>query len=423
MLIQFSVENFMSIKNKIVLSMNSSNDNSNLENVIECTNENILKTAAIYGANASGKSNLYKALTSAILLVRRSNQRQIGEKLIEIVPFKFDSETIKKPSSFEFIFVSNGKKYAYGFVSDNSKIYEEYLYVYNSAKPSLVFERKNVTEYKFPKADEKILKEIKEKNIDNKLFLSTATNWNYSKTKDAFSWFNEKIDTYKNNNNLTGNVVDRFENDKDGELKKFTLKLLKAAEININNYKIHSKPIEMEFILPKLPLEVAMQIMNSNTKNMIGFDKNVLTSHIIKDDRQNDVEYFLDMLEESDGTQSLFYLSPILKEAFEGGKVVVIDEIDRSLHPILVKFVINLFNDKQINKNNAQLIFNTHDTNLLSLDFFRRDQIYFAEKNYESGITDLYSLDEFSVRKNENIHKGYLQGRYGAIPFLGVWFD
>ena len=135
----------------------------------------------------------------------------------------------------------------------------------------------------------------------------------------------------------------------------------------------------------------------------------------------------MNLQEESLGTQSLFFFSPVLKEAFEQGKVVIVDEIDKSLHPLLVEFIIKLFNDSKTNKNNAQLIFNTHDTNLLSLDNFRRDQIWFVEKEPKKGTTDLYPLDDFSVRKTENIQKGYLNGRYGAIPFLvtgdSLWED
>ena len=118
------------------------------------------------------------------------------------------------------------------------------------------------------------------------------------------------------------------------------------------------------------------------------------------------------------GTQLLFYYGPLLRDAFEKGKTIILDEIDKSMHPSIVKFIINLFRDSQVNKNGAQLIVTTHETGILSLDMFRRDQIYFTEKDAKSGVTDLYSLDEFSVRKTENIEKGYLMGRYGAIPFL-----
>ena len=114
----------------------------------------------------------------------------------------------------------------------------------------------------------------------------------------------------------------------------------------------------------------------------------------------------------------MFFLAPLLRQTLEDGKVLVVDEIDRSLHPFIVKFLVNLFRNPMVNKKGSQLIFTTHETTLLSLDTFRRDQIYFTEKDISTGVTDVYSLDEFSVRKTDNIEKGYLLGRYGAIPFL-----
>ena len=142
--------------------------------------------------------------------------------------------------------------------------------------------------------------------------------------------------------------------------------------------------------------------------------------HEIKDCNDDSKLYELNLINESSGTQILFSFAPILKDVFENGKVLVIDEIERSLHPSLVEMIIKFFHNSEINKGNAQLIFNTHDTNLLSLEIFRRDQIWFAEKNPEKGATDLYPLDDFPVRKTENIQKGYLNGRYGAMPFVAM---
>jgi len=127
--------------------------------------------------------------------------------------------------------------------------------------------------------------------------------------------------------------------------------------------------------------------------------------------------YKLPFDHESNGTMLLFAYGPIIMEALEKGRTIVIDELDNSLHSSLSRYLIELFNDPEVNKNGAQLIFNSHDINLLDLDLFRRDQIYFVEKDNTNGVTDLYSLADYSPRKSENIQKGYLQGRYGAIPF------
>ena len=206
-----------------------------------------------------------------------------------------------------------------------------------------------------------------------------------------------------------------FENDSDGELKKFTLNLLKEAEINIDNYEIQKEDISAEKLALMFPNEMVRNILAHGNANYKGVGRNVFTNHNV-----NNTSYSLNMAEESLGTQNIFFLSPLLMDTLSKGKTIVIDEIERSLHTSLVRYIIELFHNPEINKNNAQLIFNTHDTNLLSLDIFRRDQIYFVEKDFSNATTDLYSLDEFSVRKSENIEKGYLQGRYGAIPAIGI---
>ena len=421
MLIEFSVENFMSIKDKITLSMLAGNNEEKENNVIEYNKNRYLKSASIYGANASGKSNIFKAMTAAIVIIRKSSSRQINDKLLEIIPFKFDEESIKKPTKFQFIFSTNKTKYVYGFSADCNKIHEEYLYQYLSAKPSMIFERKNTNEYKFTQTEERELSEIQKKNTDNKLLLATATTWNYGKTKDAYMWFANEIDTCDDYESLPNYALEKFDNN-DENLKKFTINLLKEAEINISNFNIQKENITNENIRAFFDDIVVQKILQSGG-NIDGASRKIFTKHLIKNLNGEVNEYLLNLKEESLGTQNLFFLSPVLEEAFELGKTIVIDEIDKSLHPLLVRYIIELFHNPDINKNNAQLIFNTHDINLLSLDIFRRDQIYFVEKDYNQGTTELYSLDEFSVRKNENIQKGYLQGRYGAIPIIGVGID
>ena len=414
MLIEFSVENFMSIRDKVTLSLLAGKENENMENVILNDKNNVLKSIAIYGANASGKSNIFKALTAAIILIRTSNNRQVNDKLLNIVPFKFDEKSKAKPSKFQFIFEVNGTRYVYGFSADINQVYDEYLYQYLTAKPTTIFERTGVNNYEFKKDVSELLK-LSKTNTSNKLFLATATAWNYERTKEAYMWFANNIDTFTSNADFQNQAFDMFENDSNGELKKFTLNLLKEAEINIDNYEIQKEDISAEKLALMFPSEMVRNILAHGNANYKGVGRNVFTNHNV-----NNTSYSLNMAEESLGTQNIFFLSPLLMDTLSKGKTIVIDEIERSLHTSLVRYIIELFHNPEINKNNAQLIFNTHDTNLLSLDIFRRDQIYFVEKDFSNATTDLYSLDEFSVRKSENIEKGYLQGRYGAIPAIGI---
>ena len=420
MLQQFSVENYRSFKNKAVLSMEASADKNLLDNVVQSKREKILKVATIFGANAAGKSNLFLALTAAILMVRFSNYRQIGEPLAQITPYLFDKESASHPTSFEFVFMINDKKYVYGFSATTKKICTEYLYVYNSARPATIFERDESAQepYKFTDhAIQKKLKPLTERNTENKLFLATASNWNAEETKEPMLWFMQGINTYdpryeEKALNIAGKL---YENDKDSSLRDFTINLLKEADINISNYQFKSKELP---ILQAGPFAVKQEI---GTESQIqGKIYEITTFHTIEDETGNLGNFPLDMHSESQGTRNLFFMAPIIKRAFETGETICIDEFDTSLHPMLVVYIVGLFNNPHINKKNAQLIISSHTMSLLDLNELRRDQIYFVEKNQKTGISDLYSLDEFSPRTREDIRKAYLLGRYGSIPDVGA---
>ena len=411
MLVQFSVENYMSIKEKVVFSMLASSDKELSENLIEGKNEKYLKSAVIYGANASGKSNLLKAIDSVIFMMRNSNNMQPGMKL-PITPFKFDDNYTKKPSSFEFIMIIDDIKYVYGFIADSSKIYEEYLYYYPNGRETEIFERTEVNKFHYTVTERK-LKDIENKNMENKFFLATATTWNYEKTKPVFDFITNGINVLFEYEPLRGISFEQYYNDKTGELREFSLNVLNEAEININGYNVSNVEIPEEQ-LSAMPPELRVFF----PKGAKGF--NVTTSHNIIDESGEEKNMSLDFEEESLGTKNLFILNPILLHVLKEGKMLIVDELDKSMHPFLVKYIVKLFNNSDYNKKGAQLIFNTHDTNLLSLNLFRRDQIWFTEKDYKKGATDLYPLDDFPVRKTENIQKGYLNGRYGAIPFIAM---
>ena len=178
MLIEFSIKNFLSFKDKVTLSMEKGNGDENLENVVSENGTYLLKTAAIYGANASGKSNILSELSCAILMVRNSNLIPVGGKWNFVKPFLFDEVSRNEPSEFEFIFTSNGVKYRYSFSTDMNRIYDEVLDAYYSQKPTNIFTRKNTNSYEFS-ADKSRLEELSNNNTENKLFLATATTWNY----------------------------------------------------------------------------------------------------------------------------------------------------------------------------------------------------------------------------------------------------
>lgn len=408
MLIEFSVANFLSFKDQVTFTMIASKDNALNNNFVSIGNDNILKTTALYGANASGKTNLFKILDIVSNMIKHSNFNS-PNVMLPIIPFKLSKEMVDKPSFFEIKFMVNGIRYLYGFSADKQNVYEEYLIYYPNGRPVKIFNRSNICEFVFNLKDEKFLNDIKNKNSCNKFFLATATNWNYDKTKDAYDFLTNSLEVIMSYEKIKSYSYEKYDNDNNKELEKFALKFLKKTDFNICGYKVYlenkdenntSSSSICEYYIPYMPIY------------------NIKTKHIIDNNL-----YEFDILEESLGTQVVFSLIPVIKDALDNGKILVIDEFDKSLHPFIIKYIVEIFNDKEVNKNNAQLIFNTHDTNLLDLELLRRDQIWFAEKNIKDGACSIYPLDDFSVRKNENVLKGYLLGRYGAIPFLNNNFD
>ena len=402
MILEFSVKNFLSFKEKVTFSMIANSNKELNDNYVEIGGNKVLKSAAVYGANASGKSNLFKILTLVVLMLRSSNSVDINAKL-PLIPFKRDKGSVNKPSEFEIKFILDETRYVYGFIADKDKIYDEYLYYYPNGRETKIFDRTNINEYSYTQKDEKILREIETKNAQNKFFLATATNWNFDKTKAAYNFLTNGIGTCNNLEILKNMAYKMYETNPD-YLKDFAIDFLQKADFNIEDYQISQIDVPGEFLtaipefitktLPDKPKAYQVLFKHKNSDNYLSID------------------------EESLGTQMIFAFIPFLADSLKNKKVLIIDELDKSLHPFLVQYIVEIFNDAEINKNGSQLIFNTHDTNLLDLNILRRDQIWFTEKNSETGESDLYSLSDFSVRKQENVEKGYMLGRYGAVPFI-----
>lgn len=406
MLIQFNVTNCYSFKNESVLTMQASSDDTFQQNLIKCGKKYILPAVAIYGANAAGKSNLMKAFTAAIMFIRQSNMYQINARN-PIVPFAFDDMNQDNKTRFDFSFCHNGAIYEYGFTATNEIVYEEYLYEYKTQKPSLVFERTNINTYRYTAANKRELSQYEEKTSPNKLFLATATAWNCELTRNAFMWFAEGIDTYSSES-LNNAFIGEFEQDNSPEMKQFMLDFIHYADINISDYSFEIKDADTipAFLNPD----------NVNIQQLKQWKLDVV--HDIKNEDGINHRYIMPFSSESAGTIKAFSYGPIIRNALMTGKTIIVDEIDSCLHPMLTKYLIELFTDSTLNPNGAQLIFSTHDITLLDQDIFRRDQIYFVEKSNSTGMSSLYSLNDYSPRKSENIRKGYLQGRYGAIPSI-----
>ena len=398
MLIQFSVENYRSFREKATLSLEAAHGKENIWNVFECNGERFLRSLAIYGANASGKTNLILAISAAVKILRSSDSRQINMK-IPVYPFSFTEEE-GKPTSFEFTFITEGVKYVYGYSCTADDILEEHLIAYRTAKPSLIFSREMDT-YRFP--DPKVRKELEAitgRNTHNKLFLSTATSWNAESTKAPFLWLTESIHG-SFSGKLDKESLEPFINDTDDSLKSFTLHLLRNADPGINDYTVEKETDSAALLM--LPESELYRIR---------------TQHLVSDGNSKKHPYTLQMKDESRGTENIFYMSPRIKEALDTGGTYCVDEIDASLHPNLLQYIIELFSYPETNPRNAQLIATLHESNLLKIMILRRDQIYFIEKDNDTGMSGLYPLTCFSPTTRDDIRRSYLAGRFGAVPSI-----
>ena len=416
MLINFKFANFMSFKEECFFDMSANSDKSHRELLID---DKYSKAKMIYGANASGKTSFIKAIDFVRWFVFNSS-RMIDGAPIPVVPFKFCEQPFDSPSSFAFTFIKNGKKYYYEFSCTREKVISEKLDRYDSSKPTNVFERNNVNEYVF-RHDVKTLKEISQKNTANKLFLVTSATWNYAETKPVVDFFlNDIMVSYGLNQGWQAYLSKIRAEGQSEEFSKFSLDLFNNADISIDNFVVEEKKYK------DLPQDAVLNsvisvLMRGDQNKIEQFDNasvyNIWINHKIKNEGVERV-YQLNIQEESLGTIGMFELSTVLYYVLKNGTTFFIDEIDRSLHPLLVRYIVNLFFNSKVNINNAQIIANTHDTNLLDLDLFRRDEIWFTERDYESGSTTIFPLTDFSPRKDENIEKAYLLGRFGAVPFI-----
>ena len=420
MLLNLTFKNYMSYADTCDFSMLANKDKSHEDNLIKIGKDRISKTRIIYGSNASGKTSFINALDFIKIFSMMSNNL-VENNRIGVNPYKFRKDAYKVPSEFSLTFVKNNVKYNYSFSCTYEKVINEKLDVYNSAKPTNIFTRTNTDDYKF-NTDVKKLNEIKTKNTKNKLYLLTAATWNYEKVKPVVEYIlNDIIVLHDISQPTKYNINYIIEHNDLEEYKKFCLDFLNNADISISDFEINMQKVKELGKRAEFMTKIMNVIVNNDPEKMDKFGNsdifNIKTIHNIKDEDSSN-SYPLELIEESIGTQQLFYFAPALFYTFKEGKTLLIDEIDKSLHPLLVEYIIKKFYDAEINTKNAQLICNTHDTNLLNLDIFRRDEIWFTERNNATASTEMYALSDFSPRKDENIEKAYLLGRYGGIPFI-----
>ncbi len=414
MLIEFTVQNFLSFRERsrfsLVKGSRGELENTNVIRHETLSTPSLLRSAAIYGPNAAGKSNLIKAIQAMEQMVLKSaTETQAGEPL-PVAPFLLDEDSAQLPCEFEVHFISEGVRYQYGFAATRERITEEWLLAYPKGRPQRWIDRQydsTIQTYFWGTMDKLAGKKQlwQEATRPNALFLSTAIQLNNQQLQPVFRWFSKILHVAGFGRWHPGLSVEMCEQE---DSRKDVLSFLRSADIDIDDIRLEKKEIEFPASSSELSVSVDDPIMNVNL-----FSVNVKTGHILESGKK----VFFDLRDESDGTQKIFDLSGSWQDTLKHGYVLFVDELHDNLHPVIVEYLINLFHNPETNPKDAQLVFTTHDTSILRRDVFRRDQVWFCEKD-KSLSTVLFPLTDFRPRKEENLERRYLSGRYGALPYV-----
>ena len=418
MLIEFSVENYRSIKDEAKLSLVAGSAKEHRATHVVSPempqgvrSVPLLRSAAIYGPNAAGKSNLIRALHTMQRIVVQSG-RQIDD--LQITPFRFSMENKDQPTTFELVGIVNQMRFQYGFSATNDIVTDEWLYAWPKGRIQFWFERtadSNSGEVKC-KFGEKLAgdKEVwRRATRPNALLLSTAITLNSKQLQPIFHWFSKTLHV----GGVGGWGIEYSAEWCEGERKNEVVQFLRTADFAIDDLRITKRDFSLDMLPSDMPSKLKIQVR----EDLLGAE--VVELHM-KHKTKHGQPVELSFYDESDGTQKIFEFAAPWIETLGNGHVIVYDELHEHLHPSLLRYLVNQFHDRKRNKNGAQLVFSTHDTSILNQETFRRDQIWFCERN-SNQETKLFPLTDFRPRRGfENLERSYLGGRYGALPYLSL---
>jgi len=421
MLIEFRVSNFRSFNEEQVLSLVAARrDTKHPDSLIQCNGFDLLKSAVIYGANASGKSNLIKAIGTMRTIVCDSEKGWTqGDPIPDVSPFRLSLETTDKPTKFEVVLLLDDAYFVYGFSATPYRVHDEFLQVrpLGAKKAQTWFWRTLDTEKKTTTWDfaglfakeTKSQRGILVKTRDNCLLLSYAAHHNVACSNNLFLWFKNELRVFDLSDKPSSLLGETLVKAKENEVFLDRAKeLLRDADFGIH---------DIDFEYHKLDVELQEWARKPVLPSVIK------TLHRVEG--SDDIAFNM-LADESLGTQRFFALTGPFLDVLEKGAVVVVDELECSMHPLMTRKLIELFQSPEENKKGAQLIFATHDVSLMDPDLFRRDQIWIVEKR-QSGASVLFSLYDFETeerpRNTEAFQKNYLAGRYGGVPSFGPFFE
>jgi len=408
MLLEFACSNHKSIRSEVLFSTLAGKDSTYEDRIYEMDGIRILKAAVIYGANGSGKSNFIDAISFVKNLVMNSINHQPGQGIRQL-PHKLDG--FDKESSYKIQFVTKGIRYVFGFSLKNMLVSDEYLYFFPNNRQTKIFERSGEIFSAGSKFRGKF-SSCKDVLKPNRLLLSCAANFSsVQEVADAYSFFSNELVVYDPGNQDDWMKYSLYQMNRNPKMKAAVIAFLSELGTGIKDIhvSIDQKKLESAELPPFLSDEFKAMLLQNNV--------DAITAKVKFESFETDL-----IQEESTGIKKLFAMLCPLIDIIINGKVLICDELESSLHESLVYGLVKLFINTEAEKN-AQLIFTTHETGLLNLDLFRRDQIWFTELKKNERSTDLYSLAEIkNVRKEENFGKGYIAGKYGAIPMLNLDF-
>ena len=423
MLVEFKVANYRSFREEQTLSLVASKDTQLSDNYVDQGKLRLLKVVGIYGPNASGKSNLIKALSTMRDIIEKPGKP--GERL-PVAPFKLHDKYRNEPTSFEVTFIHEESRYQYGFTATTERVHDEWLYAYPKGRSRDIaqtwFERKfdrktEETEWNFGSYLKGEREKLKDRTMNNVLFLSAGAQWNNKQLTTVHEWFSEKLLIILPSERPTVTTLDMVMDAQEDERLKERLYAYLGGIMRSADFGIHGINVKKWEIGPEkvgFPAFADMIRKSGLRKRKSGVSIEVKLIHRAEPGGK---EVYFASQEESNGTKRFFELvGPWLLAGAEG-RALLVDELEASLHPHLVRELLRLFQNPENLGAEAQLIFTTHDTTLLDPELFRRDQIWFTEKD-EHGGTKLYSMLDYKPRKGEAMQRGYLTGRYGALPII-----
>lgn len=437
MLLQFKTKNFRSIGDEQTIDMRPSLERRHKESIFNANSASALKAIGVYGKNASGKSNLVKAFHAMESIVRRSATKlSLGDPITPIEPFRLSAATITEPTTFEVTVVVENATYVYGFSATHERVHAEWLSVDEPKKKLCNWLKRDfslesnetVWNFKGPLNKTQDMTLLREKTRDNGLALSRGAELNIEAFKPLYLWFKKNfwvLDLSIPPSGLAFATAQR--SFKDNDFRERVVGLLRDADVGISGLQVSETGVKRksEDIPTDAPDEVRqfLESLNKLVANSSTTELSVKTEHVFWKDGKAETVAF-DLESESGGTKRFFALANPILTALDDGDLLVIDELDCSMHPNLTRKIVQLFLSTEFNKNGAQIIFVSHDSSLFSSKIFRRDQLWLTDKN-EAGSTEFYSLEDIdkTPRKNEAFERRYLEGRYGGVPNFGPNFD